>query len=46
MSKKEVVDQFPDRTVQVIRVNGYYSSDTSYDSSPVSSDLEVGRTNE
>lgn len=44
LSKKEVVDQFPDRTVQVIRVNRYYSSDTSYDSSPISSDLEVGWT--
>ncbi|XP_026200637.1 transmembrane protein 44 [Anabas testudineus] len=40
LSNQEVADQFPDRTVRVIRVNSYYSSDTSYDSSPFSSDLE------
>uniref|UniRef100_A0A3Q1JQ75 Transmembrane protein 44 n=1 Tax=Anabas testudineus TaxID=64144 RepID=A0A3Q1JQ75_ANATE len=44
LSNQEVADQFPDRTVRVIRVNSYYSSDTSYDSSPFSSDLEVGTT--
>lgn len=41
----EVNDQPLNRTVRVIRVNSFCSSDTSYDSSLVGSDLEVGRTN-
>ncbi|XP_071344120.1 transmembrane protein 44 isoform X2 [Trachinotus anak] len=39
-SKEEAVDQPLNRTVQVIRVDGFCFSDTSCDSSLVSSDLE------
>ncbi|XP_035503528.2 transmembrane protein 44 [Scophthalmus maximus] len=40
LSKEEVEDGPLDRTVRVIRVDGFCSSDTSCESSPVSSDLE------
>ncbi|XP_071344122.1 transmembrane protein 44 isoform X4 [Trachinotus anak] len=40
-SKEEAVDQPLNRTVQVIRVDGFCFSDTSCDSSLVSSDLEA-----
>ncbi|XP_074492330.1 transmembrane protein 44 isoform X1 [Sebastes fasciatus] len=40
LSKKEVEEWPLNRTVRVIRVDSYCSSDTSCDSSPVSSDLE------
>ncbi|KAM9358364.1 transmembrane protein 44 [Symphorus nematophorus] len=42
LSEEEVEDQLPSskQRVRVIRVDSFYSSDTSYDSSPVSSDLE------
>lgn len=43
LSKEEAEDGPLDRTVRVIRVDGFCSSDTSCESSPVSSDLEVGR---
>lgn len=42
LSKEEVEDRPLSGTVRVIRVDSFYSSDTSCDSSPVSSDLEVG----
>eukprot|EP00064_Thunnus_orientalis_P019289 superscaffoldBa00004760_g19405 len=40
VSREEVNDQPPKRTVRAIRVDSFCSSDTSYDSSLVSSDLE------
>ncbi|XP_067368197.1 transmembrane protein 44 isoform X2 [Channa argus] len=40
LSKEEAVEQLPDRTVRVVRVDSFCSSDTSCYSSPVSSDLE------
>uniref|UniRef100_A0A3Q3KH36 Transmembrane protein 44 n=1 Tax=Mastacembelus armatus TaxID=205130 RepID=A0A3Q3KH36_9TELE len=43
-SREEVVDRLPHCTVRVIRVDRFCSSDTSCDSSSVSSDLEVGST--
>ncbi|XP_040896324.1 transmembrane protein 44 [Toxotes jaculatrix] len=47
LSKEEREEDQPlNRTVRVIRVDSFCFSDTSCDSSPVSSDLEVGRMDE